>query len=572
MASDMSGTRARYLPITLLPVAASLSLLPISICLLCLHLAREAIGRAARQCITYLLHRIPSDPSTKVIVTGARSPEGLAIARLLHDAGHSVLAADLEAIPYTSPARASKAFDKFYAISRDGSLMSGAVNAAATELFSTNLRHIIQHERPCVWIPCGNLLDDDAVSKIRDQVEKDTQCRVLYPSLSTLNLLTNEERFYDFVLNMDAGLLAPEVRLVSSRSAIHRALGAWPMKRRFILEKQEPLTAEELSASATGLSRHASRASRPLSIASSVSTLTVNSDFSGHAETVDEYTSLEALILPSSSMSDTYNRIASIKISRSEPWMLQELVSGLQFTAHCLVITNEMQSLTVSSLSSGRTQMTMSSNAALHTRIHEFMQKFVQHLPPKTSMHLNVRFVLSEISATHGVEQKLYPVSCDFKPCTAGFLFGEKFSKSTPRHLADIYQLMVSSENIGTNSSEPHQRTSSNTGDVEVLAHSFPPPLYGSSESNVSRHAGYYSLPASILHLVMLPVLRLTLLQDSITDVLEAVGEFLSRLVNGKEEYFEWRDPWPWIWKWFVGWPLETLSGLHSGEEDLHEK
>ncbi|KAF2098883.1 hypothetical protein NA57DRAFT_76118 [Rhizodiscina lignyota] len=564
-----SKPRNRSTSSPLLPITLSLFLLPLSITILCLHLARETFARFIRTCIAYLRRMVAEPPTkpTKVVITGAGSPEGLAISRLLHDAGHIVIGADYERLPYTSAARASKAIDKFYALSREGSLVSAAANAAATELFTTSILHIIQHEQPNLWIPCASFPDETAVSKIKDKVEKESHCRVLHPTSATLRLLTDDEAFYDFVQNMDAGLLAPEVRLVFSRGAIHKALGPWPTKRRFVMQKQEPLTTEELSSSSPlSFRRH----SRPASFASSASTLTVASDLALQAETVDEYTALDALILPSSSVHDTYNRIASIKISKAEPWTFQELVSGPQYLAHSLIVNNELCGMVISSLSSRQLEKTMSPDAALHARMSEFMDILVQHLPPQTSMHLNVRFVRSESSTTQGVEQKLYPVSCDFQPCTSGFLSGEKTKSWSPQRLAAIYTSTARSDSIKSAAAESHSDFRSaatiGTGIVPSSSSSLPP-LYQShawrDDSDFLPRIGYYSLPPSIWHFFILPVVRFMLLQESMDDLLDAVSELFSRLAHEKEELFEWNDPWPWVWKWFVGFPLETLAGVH---------
>ena len=106
-------------------------------------------------------------------------------------------------------------------------------------------------------------------------------------------------------------------------------------------------------------------------------------------------------MLPSASMSDTYSRIASIKISKSEPWMLQELVSGPQYAAHCLIVNNAMCGLVISSLSSRQFEKAMPPDAALHGRISDFVDSLVRHLPQSTTTHLNVRFVLCESSTAH---------------------------------------------------------------------------------------------------------------------------------------------------------------------------
>ncbi|KAF2137944.1 uncharacterized protein K452DRAFT_301660 [Aplosporella prunicola CBS 121167] len=381
--------------------AVSVLLLPVTLYLLVLLRVYNACFSSRRPV------RSPADWQT-ILITAAPSSAStaLGLARVLYTAGHKVIVASPEPVAYTSPLRLSRAVSKFRRLDTPGP--ERRPNDELRIVLS-----LILHERPTLWIPVEardaallkETLDAEA-ARPRPRV----RCAVLAPDRSVARLMRDEAAFADFVASLGTEARAPDAYVVRSRNEVHRILSGGAWKQQFAAVRLEP------ESTAATVARNG------------LLPFPDQSEDSEGDEARDE-----VVWLPRPSMNETYEQVASLSISREQPWRLRQAVDGERYTAHALVLRGAVATFVVSrppddgpqtpSSARASTPAGSASSAAilpsaspLHSSLLAFTRASAAALPTAPSTHLSLNFAVATAPASTGTTTRFRPLACAAVP------------------------------------------------------------------------------------------------------------------------------------------------------------
>lgn len=491
----------------------------------------------------------------RILITGAGTPAGLALARIFHQAGHEVIAAEHESLPGLSCARPSKAVKKLYR------LRSNA-NAASTSSSTELLLDIVRRDRPALLIPCDPLTSPHEVAFMKTVVEKHTTCRILHYDLPTTELLIDDPSFVKSVSELHPQVRVPVARRVNSRGEIYQVLGTTTKGKRYRLEP-------------VGDDRPKLRGGP---------SFTVRETFQGWQEKMLKQSAVqetpedlgdddergEAVVLPRPTMNETYHRVADLQISKAKPWILHEVVEGIVCSASALAIDGAVRTFSASEhipfgqgtspnkkvsasadavrpanleRKAGVKHKALPRDSALYNSLLAHMQSFAAHFSDKAATHVSLTFLVSESVASTGLETTVYPMACDMRPASSMALFAQ--DPDCIGRLSKAYLEAAKSPAVNGMPLEPALLVNGHKNE-EIVA----PPTPSSSPGQKSVALGTYSLPVALVQLVALPVLGLYKADGSLDAVAQGFLQLFELLLLWKEELFDWRDPWPWWWEW----------------------
>jgi hypothetical protein len=474
----------------------------------------------------------PKDLKRRILITSDDETTTFAFARLAHSAGHDVFVVDKEQLFLQNPLRYSNAVSKFIGIqgprpsfsrfeAETAKLLSLipflTVSVTRRDINSKTLPHVvfrlIRDENISLWIPCESRDDSRPIFLAKGQVRAQTTCSIFSPTLDVTKLSNDYRAFSQHVAQLGTIIECPQTTTVTSRTSIHNILADAPKGQKFKLEKEVNR-------------RH-----------SGYSGTTLDGEDQRPIESGDD-----SRIVPRGSPNDTYSFVATLPVSRDEPWNMTEQLDGFPLTVSALVmnsgarafiarVSSERETTWIgreNSFSDAANWDFVDPHSAMGENLLEFTRGFAAHLPGHTNTHLNLHFILSEIATPTGVAQKIHAMTCDFK---ASPLLAQLVHAAKPANISRLF-----------------------SGETETM-------LFPKANQLGERQTGIYSFPAALLDLAIIPVLKCILLRASLTEVLKSLAMFLDRVAYWQEEVFDRSDPWPWIWRWFVEVPVMTIIG-----------
>lgn len=538
---------------------------PLLLSILCLCLLPQAVLIATALTILKWLQtalfrqHIQNAPGRKrILVTGGNTASILGMARALEAAGHEVYVIDHERAPYSSPLRSSNAIAKFVGLpaGRLGSSLAviktrffhlgSIINVSfdisqkqpLTNLLATILQ-LIETEKIKLWI---SIQEDglQTVLQTKEIVTKHSSCQIYGPDSEVTRLSKDQDQFSLHVERLEHDIQCPSRVMVRSRAEIHRILLS--IKRtdqKYILEKKNSPLKLPLLPPAPGkieLVPNSTAYERP---------------------TDQRYT------LPQSSLNETYSSVAALTISREQPWLMHQLVEGRPVNVSALVINNTVSTFTASmstqTIAFSSIQMSKGSRglapawrnreiwqhsdntrpldpkSATAQMLLDFTERFCRQLPTSTNAQLNLRFILAESATSGGIVQKFWATGCDFE--ISPLLIQQALTSGQLKFVGAGYGCAL-------NGGPTLLSASSMFEDRDILA--------------------TYSLPAAVYQNLFLPIITVMLFQAWPTAILTGVAVFLNQIAFGREELFDGKDPFPWVWQWFVQLPFEAAT--HLGE------
>ncbi|QDS67432.1 hypothetical protein FKW77_000300 [Venturia effusa] len=495
----------------------------------------------------------------RILVTGGDLPSILAMSRALEAAGHDVYVIDYERAPFSSPLRISNAITKFVALpAAKLSPSATAIRASFSRLRSivnisldtsqkqplvnllAAILQLIEHQKMDLWIP----IKDNGLKTIlqtKEIVTKHSTCQVYGPDVEAIRLAQDQAHFSRYVDHLEHDIRCPVAAVVRTRAEIHRILSKDSTGQNYVLERRIlPLKLQQLP-------------SEPRMIEPDLDSRIHQTP----TDLVDQrYT------LPLSSQNETYSSVAALKISREQPWLMQQVIEGTPVTVSALVIKNIVSTFTASISQKdivmpsiqpykidgsvtdewrNRTSWQQSDHArnldpksVTVQMLLDFTQRFSHQLPPSTDAQLNLRFILSESASSGAIVQRIWAIGCDFEISS---LLIER------SHVFGQLGLVGAAYGCAAN------------GGPTLLSASATP-------FNDRDLFAIYSLPAAVYYNVFLPVVKVLLRQAPFTTVLTGLASFLYQMAFGREELLSSKDPLPWLWKWFVQLPVENAADL----------
>lgn len=412
-----------------------------------------------------------------VLVTGVGMSKGLALARMFYLAGHNVIGADAE--PYGIPVngRFSKALKKFYRLpkpsKRDGSAP-----------YVQHLLKIVRIESVDLWVSgsAASTAVEDGLAK--EIIEQRSDCKAVQFDVKTTATLREKHSFIQKTIAL--GLPAPETYDVTTRHAVHTLLNSKP-KKQYIMK-----SAGVVDAARDG-----------------------------------------RMILPRRTVSETYNHVSRLPISKDKPWVLQQYIDGEEYCTHALVVNGEVNAFVACPSQELLLHYeALSCTSGLGKVMLKFTQEFVSRSEEGMTGHLSFDFRVEETMTESGLQMSLYPMECNPRAHTAVVLFNSLSPEMAARYM-DVLR--------------PETNSSSN-GHVNghVLTPHSPKKFYWVG----------YDLVSLVLH----PALQVLRLKLSIHAFLAGCYTFLEHLLLWKDGTFEIWDPLPWWWLYHVYWPGHLLT------------
>ncbi|MCJ1479725.1 hypothetical protein MMC13_008411 [Lambiella insularis] len=417
-----------------------------------------------------------------VLVTGVGMAKGLALARMFHQAGHTVIGADFE--PYGIPVngRFSRALKKFYILPKpsphDGSTY-----------YIQDLLNVIRREKVDLWVSCSGVSSAAEDGQAKDVIERRSNCRAIQFDLKTTTTLHEKDSFIQRTIEL--GLQAPETYDVTTRTAVHHLLHKAPRKR-YIMKS-------------------------------------VGVDDARRG----------GILLPRRTVSETYNHLAKVPISKEKPWVLQQYIQGEEYCTHALVVAGEVKAFVAcQSLELLMHYEALPSTSSLSRAMLRFTQEFATRSGRQMTGHLSFDFMVEETSSEKGLQKSLFPIECNPRAHTAVVLFN-----SMGREMSACYM-----DALATAMDERRVDSGSSRRVFEALTPVAP--------------LKYYWIGNDLVVLILYPLLQMIQMKMTISAFLASCYIFVQHLISWKDATFEVWDPLPWWWLYHVYWPGQFLASI----------
>lgn len=403
--------------------------------------------------------------------------KGLSLARAFYQAGHRVIGADFE--PYGVPVngRSSVVLSKFYSLSRPTS-KDGATH------YIQDLLTAVRREKVDLWVSCSGVASAVEDGQAKEVIERHTCCKAIQFDTKTTALLHEKHSFIQHTKRL--ALPAPETYDVTSRTAVHNILNDAEDKY-YILKSVG----------------------------------------------VDDASRGDLTLLPRPTLSETYQHVSNLKISRDKPWVLQQFIPGEEYCTHALIVNGDVKVFVACPSSE-----LLMHYQALHPRssLSKAMLKFTQEFATRSgdgmTGHLSFDFLVEESTSEKGLEKVLYPIECNPRAHTAVVLFEQHAAEMTEGYLTALAPEMNGAAN-------------------GLKEHLVVP----------TRPAKFYWIGHDLVSLVLHPLLRiLTLSPGSIREFIEGCYLFIQHVLFWKDGTYEIWDPLPWWWLYHVYWPGQFLA------------
>jgi catechol O-methyltransferase len=256
-----------------------------------------------------------------------------------------------------------------------------------------------------------------------------------------------------------------------------------------------------------------------------------------------------ATVLPRRTLSQTYNHVARLSISKSTPWILQQYIKGEEYCTHAVVIDGKVK-LFVACPSSDLLMhyQAMPPEFGLNQAMLHFTEEFARRAGPNFTGHLSFDFMVEETITEGSVQKKIYPIECNPRAHTAVVLFsGIKGSSD----MVNAYMSVLDSSAVNGVSGNFELPLP----DLDAGSVAFPRPTT----------PGYYWVGHDLVTLVLHPLLRLLTFRIGMWQFIHHVTTFVNHVLFWKDGTYEIWDPLPWWWLYHVYWPGQFWVCLRTG-------
>jgi hypothetical protein len=255
-------------------------------------------------------------------------------------------------------------------------------------------------------------------------------------------------------------------------------------------------------------------------------------------------------MLPRRTLSQTYQDVSRIKVSKDEPWILQQYVTGEEYHTCSIIANGDVKAF----VACPAPQLPLNyhalpTNTGIGKAMLNFTQAFVAKAGSNCSGHLSFKFRVEETATESGLRQDILPVACNPQVNTAMVLFaGTKGSVDLVQ--AYMKALAPSADGINGPSGLAHPEYS--PGDV-----SFPHPAV----------TDVYFGGQDLVFFVLTPFYQLLTFKMGFVQFLHECVTFLNHLLFWRDAIYELGDPLPWFWLYHVYLPLHFLVQIWGGKK-----
>lgn len=455
--------------------------------------------------------------------------KGLFLARTFYKAGHNVIGADFE--PHRIPicGRFSKALRTFYSLPKPN-------ETAGAAYYIDALLHIVRTEKVDLWVSCSGVASAVEDGQAKEVLERRSDVTCIQFDVLTTQMLHEKHTF--IARTQQLGLPVPETHNVTSRAAVHKVL-------------------------------HESPRSKKQYIMKSVG--------------VDDAFRADMTLLPKRTVSDTYNHVSAIPISRKKPWVLQQFIKGREYCTHALIVNNQVKAFVACPSSDLLMHYdALPSDSPLSRAMLRFTEEFGKRNGGTMTGHLSFDFLIHEdISASEmSIEMKLLPIECNPRAHTAVVLFQNQEEALSRAYLEALTQQVNGSRGQHDGADEdtrddfdmaPVTPTKSPMIHANGYTSSPSPPPQQPFKSSApvfpSNPPRCYWLAHDLVTLLLTPLLSLFYSRITISEYLRGCNTFIEHLLLWKDASFELWDPLPAWWLYHIYWPGQFLAEVLGGRK-----
>ena len=255
-------------------------------------------------------------------------------------------------------------------------------------------------------------------------------------------------------------------------------------------------------------------------------------------------------MLPQRTLSQTYQAVSSIKVSKDEPWIMQQYVTGQEYQTCSIVIDGEVKAYVACPSGKGTLNyQALNTDTGVGKAMLNFTKAFVAKAGTSYTGHLSFTFLIEERATENGIQQDILPTACTPQITTTMVLFaGTRGSVDLVR--AYMNALAPSGDGINGYSGLTHPDYFA--GDI-----SFPHPTA----------PGLYFSGQDLVLFVLLPLLQLLTLRIGVMQFLQHCVTFLNHIIFWRDAVYEIWDPLPWFWLYHVYVPVQLLSCMWTGRK-----
>lgn len=458
-----------------------------------------------------------------ILVTGVGMTKGLTVARAFWLCGHRVVGTEFQADRCgiwnlwgdKSHTSFSRAFHAVYSLKRPeiAPNSSESEKIKVRKQYAQDLCAIIRGEEVDLWVSCssvGSALEDAYVKEVLDSFKvegKSKYCASIQFGTAATAKLHEKSAFIKHASSL--GLLTPETHEVFSHQDVLR----------------------HIEDAAT---RHAAR------------------NFILKPVETDDAHRGNMTLLPLATSAETKAHVQRLPISRAQPWILQQFISGnKEYCTHALVVDGVVKVFAACPSSELLMHYTaLPSSSTLSQDMLVFTKIVAQNeKQAKESFTGHLSFDFMAETEKDG-ETKLYAIECNPRAHTAVALFGTPGLQM--RAMVDAYISAIDPDQSLTRQPTSFSDMRKGNGGAQIV---MPPP------NTTSR----YWLGHDIFALVLLPLWALLTSTTTAGSVLESLQEARIHLGAWKEGTFEFWDPWPFVALYHHYWPQAILSAWWQG-------
>ena len=341
---------------SILLILTSLFFLPTSFTILIASYASQPFLSQPR--LRLKIRGSPRFRAKTILISGIGTPQGLRIARAFYETGHNVIGADFEPDGVFLHARFSKALRKFYRLRPYNSHYG-------TALYLRDLVNAAEKEDADLYINCSSLIAPSDYAEINSAMEKKTWCKTLSLDIGVINNFGTRDKSLSYIKSL--GLPVPEYHQVGSRADVHKIL-------------------------------HESRGKKKYTLNAANGTVARN----------------PKTTLPRRTLSQTYNDLATIKITKEEHWTLEQyFVVGEEYTTFAVIVAGELKAFAAAQLvKKNSSYRNIRADTGLGRAMLNFVRTFAEKAGKDFSTNLSMSFKIEEKTTESGLEWSVLPVDC----------------------------------------------------------------------------------------------------------------------------------------------------------------
>ena len=254
------------------------------------------------------------------------------------------------------------------------------------------------------------------------------------------------------------------------------------------------------------------------------------------------------IMLPQRTLSQTYQTVSCIQVSKDEPWILQQYVTGEEYHTCSIVVDGEVKAFVACPAARATLNyQALTTSTGIGKAMLNFTQAFVAKAGSGYTGHLSFTFLVQEKATESGIQQNILPVACSPQISTAMVLFA-RTRGSVDLVRAYMNALAPSADGINGYSGLTHPDYT--PGDT-----SFPHPTA----------PGVYFGGQDLVLFVLLPFLQLLTFKMGFMQFLHHCVTFLNHMLFWRDAIYEVWDPLPWFWLYHVYVPIQLLSRIGTG-------